>query len=142
MDERGIEAALIAVLALLGFIAVQLLDRVSLLGTVAAELLEGYVGLFLHGYMALWAVSMLFFGLGASLFFYLLRRSGHVPRLIADLGVLSYALVLAMGVGTLLAPELTLSPLVQAIGYTPSVLFEALVGPWILLSGAARRSRR
>ncbi|HEX6241778.1 MAG TPA: DUF4386 domain-containing protein [Polyangiales bacterium] len=132
---RLIEAALIAALPFVGFLAIQLLDRVAVLGTAASELLEGCVGLFLQGYMALWAISMLFFGLGACLFFQLLRRSGYISARLASAGVVAYALVLAMAVLTLLAPELAASPIVQACGYSPSVLFEALAGPYILIRG-------
>jgi len=139
LSLRLIEAGLIGVLALLDFLALSLLNAAPALGTATVELLEGVVGVFLQGYMAAWAVSMAFFGTGAVVFFVLLRRSSFVSETFARLGVLSYALVLGMAVLTLLAPECSAHPAVQAVGYTPSVLFELLGGPWLLWS--ARKSQ-
>lgn len=138
---RAIEAALIAVLALLSFIVLQVLDGSSYLGEAARELFAALAGTFLHDYMALWSVSMVFFGLGASLSFYLLLRSGYVPMLLARLGVLSYALVLAIALLTLLAPSCAANPIVQALCYTPSVLFELCAGTWLLVRGASAGAR-
>jgi hypothetical protein len=132
LSLRLIEAGLIGVLALIDFLALSLLNAAPALGTATLELLESVVGVFLQGYMAAWAVSMAFFGTGAVVFFVLLGRSGLVSETFARLGVLAYALVLGMAVLTLLAPTYSAQPLVQAFGYTPSVLFELLGGPWLL----------
>ena len=77
---------------------------------------------------------MLFFCLGAILWYTLLLRSRIVPRALALWGLLAVLLVL---VGTLiLVWDRSLSPSIAL--YVPYVPFELVVGVWLLVRGAPR----
>ena len=77
---------------------------------------------------------MLFFCLGAILWYPLLLRSRIVPRAMALWGLLAVLLVL---VGTLiLVWDRSLSPSIAV--YVPYVPFELVVGVWLLARGAPR----
>lgn len=135
LSMRLVEAALISTLALLGLIALQLLRAAPVLGTTAAELVEGFVGVFLQGYMALWSIAMVFFALGTILSFALLCRSGYLSPGFARCGVFAYTAVLLMALLTLLAPDSSAHPLLQAVCYAPSVSFELIGGAWLVWRG-------
>jgi len=135
LSLKLIEATLWAVIALAHVSALLALGgRVS-----STELQPGQVralvGLFLDAHMPATAIPGVFLGLSSVVFLSLLFRSGYVPRALAAFGVLSYALVFAYDLTLLVAPSYATLIAVQAVGWGPSVLFEVVIGPWLLIKG-------
>ena len=81
-------------------------------------------------------LDMIFFAVGALLWYSLLLRSGVVPRWLAVWGLASVSLVL---VATLmLVWDRSLQP--SVVLYAAYVPFELVVGLWLLIRGDSRRS--
>lgn len=129
------EAALAAVIVLVSFVALQVAGGASELTAVSPEQLLAPLGLLLNAHMALYSVPMVFLGLDLMLFFYLFYRSNYIPRWMAGLGILSYALICIHALATLLVPDLATMPAVQAVSFVPSCISELTVGLWLLVRG-------
>ena len=78
-------------------------------------------------------IDMLFFCLGAMLWYSLLYQSGVVPRLLAVWGLLAVPLVLVATL--LLVWDRSLDP--SRMLYAPYVPFELTIGLWLLFKGAS-----
>ena len=78
-------------------------------------------------------ISMLFFCLGALLWYYLFFRSRIVPRLLSLWGLVAVPLVLVNTV--LLVWDRSLDPSLAL--YAPYVPFELVIGLWLLIKGAS-----
>jgi hypothetical protein len=78
-----------------------------------------------------WAIHMLFFGLGGILWYYLFYRSQYIPRALAIWGVIAVSLV---SVNVLLVLYDRGVDLVMPV-LAPYLLFEALIGPWLMIKG-------
>ena len=77
-----------------------------------------------------YAVNMVFFALGGTLFYYLLFQSRYVPRWLALFGLIAAPLAL---IGTVI--EL-LGYSVPLIMFIPNLPFELTIGLWLLIKGA------
>lgn len=104
-------------------------------GTAASDaesLGSAFLGLYQHAT----DIDMLFFCLGAFVWYYLLFRSKVVPRAMSTWGLLAVVPVL---VGTLLLVwDRSLAP--SAALYVPYVPFEFVIGVWLLVKGASPAS--
>ncbi len=78
-----------------------------------------------------WAIHMLFFSLGGILWYYLFYRSKYIPRALSVWGVAAVSLV-AINVMLVLFDR---SIELQTILLAPYLLFEALIGPWLMVKG-------
>jgi len=78
-------------------------------------------------------VSMLFFCLGALLWYYLFFRSRIVPRVLSLWGMVTVPLVLVNT--ALLVWDRSLDPSIAL--YAPYVPFELVIGLWLLIKGAS-----
>jgi len=78
-----------------------------------------------------WSIHMLFFCLGGILWYSLFYRSRYIPRFLSAWGVLSVSLVLINILLVLFDRSLDL----QMIMLAPYLLFEALIGPWLMVKG-------
>ena len=107
-------------------------------GPLAAAQLHALVGLLLAAHMPVTAVPGMLLGLNLVLFLSLLFRAGYVPRALAAFGVVAYALVLLYDALLVASPVLAANVAVQVTGWGPSVLFELVAGPWLLLKGASQ----
>ena len=79
-----------------------------------------------------YAVNMVFFALGGTLFYYLLFQSRYVPRWLAIFGLIAAPLAL---IGTVI--EL-LGYSVPLIVFIPNLPFELAIGLWLLIKGASK----
>lgn len=123
------EGILSAVIALLNFIGLQVLlgkDQI----TTTSEQSRTLVGSFLNLHDTLYAIPMLFLGLNLVLFSYLFFKSRYIPKSLAVFGMVSYALVFGFALVNILLPKL--SALVLTV---PSILFELIIGIWLLFRG-------
>ena len=76
-----------------------------------------------------YSLHMLPFSAGATLFCYLLLKSGYIPRGLALFGIIAAPLALFGTVGSLLGYE------VPIFAFLPNLPFELTMGVWFLLKG-------
>jgi Na+/proline symporter len=78
-----------------------------------------------------WAIHMLFFCLGGILWYYLFYRSKYIPRVLSVWGLVAVSLVSINVMLVLFDRNIEL----QMIMLAPYLLFEALIGPWLMVKG-------
>jgi hypothetical protein len=78
-----------------------------------------------------WAIHMLFFCLGGILWYYLFYRSRYIPRILSVWGLVAISLVSVNVMLVLFDRNFEL----QMIMLAPYLLFEALIGPWLMVKG-------
>lgn len=93
-----------------------------------------YYGVDRQGYQ----IHVLFFGVGAILWYYLFYRSRYIPRALSIWGVASVALLDMNTVLVLYDPSIGN----QSILMAPYVLFEPVIGLWLLIKGIRDESQR
>ena len=79
-------------------------------------------------------IAAIFFGLGSVLFCYLWFKSRFIPRVLAAWGVLSSLLPILAPLATIMVPGFDV-PLRRARSGIPIIIFEVLLGLWLLLKG-------
>ena len=129
------EAVLVAVMVVVLFIALQLLQGGGDLKGFTPDQLQVPVGFLLNQHTVLYAILMVFLGLDMMIFSYLFFRSKYIPRLLAGFGILSFALILIHSFMYILTPNYAAMPASQIIFWTPSGLFEIIIGFWLLFKG-------
>jgi hypothetical protein len=78
-----------------------------------------------------WAIHMLFFCLGGILWYYLFYRSKYIPRVLSGWGLVAVSLVSINILLMLFDRSFDLQMLMLA----PYLVFEALIGPWLMVKG-------
>jgi uncharacterized protein DUF4386 len=78
-------------------------------------------------------ISVIFFSVGSTIFFYLFLKSAYIPRSLALWGVLGSLLCMAAFVGNLLLPQS--SNALLGIGGLPIGIAEPVLGLWLLIRG-------
>jgi hypothetical protein len=78
-------------------------------------------------------ISVIFFSVGSTIFFYLFLRSNYIPRFLALWGVLGSLLCMAAFIGNLLLPQS--SDALLGIGALPIGIAEPVLGLWLLIRG-------
>jgi hypothetical protein len=78
-----------------------------------------------------WSLHMVFFCLGAILWYSLFYRSRYIPRWFAAWGIASVSLVTLAVLMALYDPALQLPTVLLA----PYMVFEGLIGPWLMIKG-------
>ena len=78
-------------------------------------------------------ISVIFFSVGSTIFFYLFLRSNYIPRFLALWGVLGSVFCVAAFVGNLLLPQS--SDALLGIGGLPIGIAEPFLGLWLLVRG-------
>ncbi len=76
-----------------------------------------------------YSLNMLFFTLGATLFYYLIFKSGYIPRTLALLGLIAAPMALLGTVGELFGL------VVPIVVFLPNLPFELAIGLWLLFKG-------
>lgn len=127
---KSAEGIIIAGIALLNFIALQILNGQAYLTAFAPEQLQALVGLFLNKHDAIYSIPMVFLGLNLTLFSWLFYKSKYIPRIIAGLGIFSYVLIFIFAFVNILFPDLP-----AMILTAPSIIFELIIGIWLLFKG-------
>jgi hypothetical protein len=132
---KMVETVIAAVIVLAAFIALQMLNGKALLTAMKPEQFMDIAGLFFNVRSTGSTISMVFLGLNFTLFFYLLLKSRYVPGILAGFGIISYSLILIYSLSNILLPSNTAVNSVSMIFYTPSILFEILIGLWLIFKG-------
>jgi len=134
-----IEAIIGAVMVLVAFFALQMLNGITYLTVFKPEQLQDIVGLFLSVRSTGSTISMVFLGMNLIVFLYLLFKSKYVPGILAGFGILSYSLILVYSLANILVPQnatvLTMVNTISMIFFAPSILFELMIGIWLLIKG-------
>jgi hypothetical protein len=78
-------------------------------------------------------ISVIFFSVGSTIFFYLFLRSDYIPRFLALWGVLGSLFCMAAFGGNLLLPQS--SDALLGIGGLPIGIAEPVLGLWLLIRG-------
>jgi hypothetical protein len=117
-----IEGILMAGIALLNFIALQFLTGIN-----QESLNFGYL---INIHDVIYSIPMVFLGLNLTLFSYLFYKSGYIPKILSGLGVISYTLVFIFAFINILIPDVQMMILT-----VPSIIFELVIGLWLLIKG-------
>jgi hypothetical protein len=135
LSLKLVEAAIVAVIVLVSFIALQVLNGQASLTAFTAKQLQTPVGFLLNKHTAIYSIPMVFLGLDMMIFSYLLLKSEYIPRVLAGFGILSFAFIFIHALMFILTPEYAAMPINQIIFYGPSGLFEIIIGIWLLSKG-------
>ena len=130
-----VEAAIVAVIVLVNFIGLQILNGEAYLTGFAPEQLQASVGLVLNTHTTIYAIPMVFLGLDMIIFSYLFFKSKYIPGVLAGFGIFSFTLILIHALMYIIAPEYAAMLINQIIFYAPSGVFEIIIGSWLLLKG-------
>jgi hypothetical protein len=130
-----VEAAIAVGIVLVSFIALQILNGEAYQTTFTPEQLQAPVGFLLNKHTAIYSIPMVFLGKDMILFSYLFFKSKYIPRILAGFGIISFAFILIHAFMFILAPKYATMPINQIIFYTPSGLFELIIGVWLLTKG-------
>ncbi len=129
---EGIVSAMIAVGHLAAFL---ILADQPLPTRIESAYLFRLIGALVNNHFWITAISGIFLGVNLVIFLFLLYRSRYIPQALAGFGIISYALILVYDLSMVLFPEFTRVPIVQAVGWGPSILFELIIGSWLLVKG-------
>ena len=129
------EAIIGAVIVLVSFIALQILNGDAYLTVFTPEQLQVPVGFLLNAHTAIYSIPMVFLGLDMIVFSYLFLKSKYIPRILAGFGILSFALIFIHALMYIIAPKYAAMLINQIIFYAPSGLFEIIIGIWLLSKG-------
>jgi hypothetical protein len=132
---KFIEATLMTVTVVIPFVALQFLTANASMTVFSLEQLQFPIGVIFHAHTAITAIPMVFLGLDMMIFSYLFFKSNYVPRIISCFGIISFALIFIHALMFILAPEFATMPINQIIFWTPSGLFEIIIGGWLLIKG-------
>lgn len=128
---RLAEATLISIIGLFRFTLLQGFRGDDYLEAIDPNTFQVLAGFLLNEHTSIVAsFPMLFIGLGLALFSYLFLKSKYIPWTIASLGILSYSLIFVYALINILVPEHSL--ILQSICWAPSILFELLIGVWLI----------
>jgi len=130
-----VEATIVAVIVLVSFIALQILNGDAYLTGFTPEQLQAPVGFLLNKHTVLYSIPMVFLGLDMIVFSYLFFKSKYIPKILAGFGFLSFALIFIHALMYIIAPKYAAMLINQIIFYAPSGLFEIIIGIWLLSKG-------
>ena len=129
---RIVEVALLAVSRVFTFGLLRVSQASVAVGHHAT--METLGNLFFESQEFSYSLSMIFFTLGGSLFYFLFLKSGHIPRWLAVFGLIAAPLAF---VGELVGLFGISVPLVV---FLPNLPFELTIGVWLLVKGIRDRS--
>jgi hypothetical protein len=126
------EAIILAVSKIGAFALIHLSQEYVEAGTPASSYFQTladflYYGLDRQG----WTIHMLFFCLGGILWYYLFYSSKAIPRALAAWGLVAVSLVFVNVLAALYDRDAEL----VMIMLVPYLVFEALIGPWLMVKG-------
>jgi hypothetical protein len=130
-----VEGVLITVIVLGNYFALLILTGQTSLTAVEPEHIQALAGLFLTMRFSLFAIPMIFTGLGFMVIFSLFYRSKYIPKILSGFGILSYVLIFLYALITIFSPDYASILIIQVICWAPSCIFELIIGLWLLVKG-------
>jgi len=132
---RMVECSVVAVTLATDFAALLILSGADSLRTLDAEQLPALARLLISMDAGGNRVAALFFGLGSTLFCYLWLKSRYIPRALAALGIFASLVPMFIPLATIVLSSLADVPLRRARTGVPIVIFEVILGFWLLVKG-------
>ncbi len=139
LKKQNMKIALVALglrIVEVALLAVSRISTFDLLSTSQASVTEGHpVYLQTLGNLAFesqefaYSLNMVFFTLGGTLFYYLLFKSGYIPRALAIFGLIAAPLAFIGTLGELFGIGVPL------VVFLPNLPFELTIGVWLLVKG-------
>jgi hypothetical protein len=120
------EAALVAVVSLLSFLALQILIGNSPSGIDS----ESLAGILFNQHGTLNSVPMVFLGIEMVIFNYLFCKSQMIPKWMARFGMISFVLIFIFSICSTVAPQLA-----SMLLTLPSFIYELVIGIWLIIKG-------
>lgn len=130
-----VECCIAAATAGIGFAAVLSLTGSNSLPTLNTEQLQALARLLISLDAGGNRAAALFFGLGSTLFCYLWFKSRYIPRLLSGWGIFASLVPTFIPLSTIVFASLADVPLRRARTGIPIVLFEVILGFWLLIKG-------
>jgi hypothetical protein len=135
MFWRLVECSIAAATVGIDFAAVLSLSGANSLPALNAEHMPALVRLLMSLDAGGNRAAALFFGLGSAVFCYLWFKSRYIPRLLAAWGILASLVPTFIPLSTIVFVSLADVPLRRARSGIPIVIFEVIVGLWLLIKG-------
>ena len=144
---RLVEVAVGSVIAVSGFVVLSLLTGGEPAQQFEPGELHGFAQVLIGARESGYMILLLFFGLGSTIYMYLLVRSRYVPRALSLIGLVGSALATILAPTQMLFPAFVqsafdrlgaLPPVVMAIlvlVLAPILLLEFVLGLWLLIKG-------
>lgn len=144
---RLVEVSVGSAIAVSGFIVLSLLSGAKPLQPFEPRELQGLAHVLIGARESGYMILLLFFGLGSTIYMYLLVRSRYVPRTLAFVGLVGSALAALFALTRMLFPSFiaaafTAAPALPpvalaalALVLAPFLLVELVLGLWLLVKG-------
>jgi hypothetical protein len=129
---RVVENVLAIGFAIVSLAMVKAYTGGEMLAAFSAKQLAAGVGLLAHAGQVQFNVSMIFLGIGSGFFYYLLVKSGYIPKVLAVYSLWTCPVFVAASAGFLFWPQYAAR---LQWGWYPLALAEMLVGLWLLVKG-------
>jgi len=133
LSWRLAEAAVMFTLPFSSLMVLQLFAPGPHLTSLAPDMAEALVMLFLRGYDHAFEAAMILLGLGSVVFNGLLFKARMVPRILSGFGVASSVYLVVMTFAILLLPSH--ADMLRLIVFIPGTLGEISLGLWLALKG-------
>ncbi|RLB36686.1 MAG: DUF4386 domain-containing protein [Deltaproteobacteria bacterium] len=130
---RSAEAIVGAATVLLSFAVLYVLGGNGPSSAFEPEQLHALAGRFLDVRSAGLDIVLIFIGLGATIFCYLLFKSRYIPKPLAAWGILTYLSMLSLALVSILFPNHPL--MLEHVLYGVGALFELVFGLWLVFKG-------
>lgn len=130
---RMAEAILGATTILVSFAVLYLLGAEASASAFSPAELSALAGRLLEVRTAALDMVLLFIGVGATLFCYLLFRARLIPRPLAGWGILTYLSMFGLALVSILVPDHP--QVLETVLYSAGGAFELLFGLWLLVKG-------
>jgi len=130
---RSAEAILGAATVLMSFVVLRVLNGNGPSNVFETEQLQALAGRFLDVRTAGLDIVLIFIGLGATIFCYLLFKSKYIPRALAAWGMFTYLSMLFLALVSILFPSHPV--MLEYVFYGVGELFELTLGFWLVFKG-------
>jgi len=130
---RSAEAVVGAATVLISFAVLAVLGGNGASNAFEPEQLQALAGRFLDVRTAGLDVVLIFIGLGATIFCYLLFKSKYIPRMLAAWGIFTYLSMLFLALVSILLPNHP--AMLELVLYGVGELFELTLGFWLVFKG-------
>ena len=130
---RSAEAIVGAATVLLSFVVLYVLGDNGPSSAFEPEQLHALAGRFLDVRTAGLDIVLIFIGVGATIFCYLLFKSKYIPKPLAAWGIFTYLSMLSLALVSILFPNHPL--MLEHVLYGVGALFELVFGLWLVLKG-------
>jgi hypothetical protein len=130
---RSAEAIVGAATVLLSFAVLYVLGGNGPSSAFEPEQVHALAGRFLDVRTAGLDIVLIFIGLGATIFCYLLFKSRYIPKPLAAWGIFTYLSMLSLALVSILFPNHP--PMLEHVLYGVGALFELVFGLWLVFKG-------